>query len=90
METGENMHYSSLDALPSSKCSMPKACDIEASEESEDDLRGSKMSHSRSVLSEKRSVIVSVLIYVMNQSYVLTLIAMMVSGVPFLSVCGRN
>ncbi|CAI9737891.1 Hypothetical predicted protein [Octopus vulgaris] len=83
VETGENMHYSSLDALPPSNSSVPKALDIEASEESEDDVRGSKVSHSRSVLSEKRSVIASVLIYIMNQSYVLTLIAMMAWSITF-------
>ncbi|XP_052831053.1 piezo-type mechanosensitive ion channel component 1 isoform X7 [Octopus bimaculoides] len=83
VETGENMHYSSLDALPPSNSSVPKASDIEASEESEEELHGSKASHSRSALSEKRSVIASVLIYIMNQSYVLTLIAMMAWSITF-------
>ncbi|GAB1603265.1 piezo-type mechanosensitive ion channel component 1-like isoform X5 [Argonauta hians] len=82
VETGDNLHYSSLESLPPNIPSIQKTSDIEDIDVSDDEPHSSKNA-SRSATSEKRAVITSVLVYIMNQSYVLTLIAMMAWSITF-------
>lgn len=79
MDTGENMHYSSVDPISSGDVRV-KGGEIETQEDSDEEMQATAESRKHSRTTEKRSAFASVLVYIMNQSYVLALIAMMVSS----------
>ena len=78
------MHYSSVDPI-SSADTRAKSGDIETHEDSDEEMQATLESRKHSRTPEKRSVLASVFVYIMNQSYVLALIAMMVSYFMFLN-----
>lgn len=82
VDTGENMHYSSVDPISSGDIRV-KGGEIEAQEDSDEEMQATVESRKHSRTTEKRSAFASVLVYIMNQSYVLALIAMMAWSITF-------